>query len=243
MQFNKIVQYLKTMSLSIVIMLLVAFGMATENSWIQYGSILIVIGGQMAYQMFKSIRSAPMLNVNMMDAEKAKSGKLLFKTSENEVRKIKSYVGDAGDMGISSKTLPLMFAPLIIFIVAGYLLGIIAPAILRWQSYLIAFFVTLPVSSIITIKMGVSTSSGPVSSPDTYCISEKGIVFEHMGRSFILVFPLKKLKVKAEKKLIEVEGQSTKSAMIPNKLRLFNNDVDQLQRTLLRFTETKTSLK
>lgn len=244
MQFN-IIQYLKTMSLSIMIMLLVAFGMATGNSLIQYGSILIVLGGQMAYQMFKSVRSAPLLNVNMMDAEKAKDGKLLFKTHENEVLKIKKDVGDPGNMGISSKALLLMFLPLIIFIAAGYLLGIIAPGLPRWQSYLIAFFVTLPVSTIITIKIGVSFS-GPVASPNTYCISEKGIVFEYImpgniSRSFILPFPLKKLNVNVEKKLIEVEGQSSKSAIIPSRLRLFNNDVDQLQRILLRFAETKTS--
>lgn len=234
------VQYLKMIIPSIVIMMLIAYGMAVGNPWIQYGSILIVIGLQLAYQTVKSIRSAPILNANMRAAAKAKSGRLLLTATEGDVVEVKKQVRDTGEMGMSSKTFLMFLVPLVVFLAAGQILSIIAPEIPRWQSYLIGFLLSLPASIIITMKAGASPATGSVVSPKAYSVSEKGIIFEHMGRPFIVLFPIKKLNVKKEKKFIEVEGQPTGSLMIPNRLRLFNQDVDQLQRLLNRFIETKT---
>lgn len=241
MNIRVVAKYLKKMLFSITIMLLVAVGMAFENPWLQYGSIFIIIIGQIGYQIFKSIRSAPMLNANMMEANKAKNGKLLHTATKNDVLKIKSASGGAGNTGMSSKTLFMMFIPLVIFFATSYILGIVAPTIPRWQSYLIGVLFSLPASTIITIKAGISPSEGPTASPNTYYISEKGIIFEHYGNSFILSYPLKKLNVNKEKNFIEVEGPSVKSVVIPNKLKLFNNDINTLQRILIRFTEQKTT--
>jgi len=236
-----IVQYFRMIVPSIVIMILIAYGMAVGNPWIQYGSILIVIGLQLAYQIIKSIRSAPILDANMRAAVKAKSGRLLLTAIENDVIEVKRQMKDTGEMGISSKTFLMFLAPLAIFFAAGQILSMIAPELPRWQSYLIGFLLSLPASIIITIKAGAGSATGPLVTPNAYYVSEKGIIFEHIGRPFIIFFPIKKLNVKKEKKFIEVEGQPTGSLMIPNRLRLFNQDVDQLQRLLNRFTETKAA--
>ena len=238
MKFGNVVQHLKTILLSTTIMLLVVYGMATGNTWIQYGGIVLVFVGQMVYQLLKSIRSAPLLNANTAEAVKVKNGKLLLKMTADEIMKIKRDVRDTGDIGLSSKMLLVMFIPLGIFFATSYILGMIDPNILPWQSYLIGFLASLPVSTIITIKMGVSQPTSAVVSPNNYYIGEKGIVFDYMNNSFILKFPMTKMTTKKEKKFIEVEGQPTKSAMIPHKLKLFSYDVDQLQRMLNRFVET-----
>jgi len=234
-----IIQYLKMMAPSILIMLLIAYGMATENPWLQYGSILIIMGIQLIYQTIKSIRAAPMLDTNMKAAEKAKGGRLLLTAAEREVTEVKKQAKNAGEIGMGSRTLLILLVPLAIFLATSQILSVVTPTIPRWQSYLIGFLLSLPASTITTMKMGVNPSTGPAVSPNSYYVSERGIIFDYMGRSFILVFPIKKLNVKKENKLIEVEGQPTKSLFIPNRLRLFNQDVDQLQRILTRFTETK----
>jgi uncharacterized membrane protein len=237
MNVKDVIKYLRRMLFSITFMLLVALGMATGNPWLQYGSIFIIIIGQIVYQIFKSIRSAPTLNANMIEANKAKKGKLLYTATKNDVLKIKSESGGTGSMGMSSKTLFLMFIPLIIFFTTSYALGIVAPTLPRWQSYLTGVLFSLPASTIITVKAGITPSEGPIASPNTYYVSEKGIIFEHYGNSFILSYPIKKLNVNKEKNFIEVEGQSVKSVIIPNRLKLFNKDINVLQRILVRFTD------
>lgn len=243
MDSEGIIQYFKMMAPSILIMLLIAYGMAVENPLIQYGAIGLILVVQLGYQTIRSIRSAPMLESNMRDATKAKSGRLLLTATENEITEIKKQVKDTGVMGMSSKTLLILFVPLIIFYASSQIIGVLAPSMPQWQSYLIGFILSIPVSTIVAMKSGVSTVAGPAASPNAYYVSEKGIVFEHMGRTFISPFPIRKLNVNKGKMYIEVEGQSTKSIMIPSKVKLFSQDVDKLQRLLSRFIETKSETK
>jgi uncharacterized membrane protein len=77
-----------------------------------------------------------------------------------------------------------------------------------------------------------------VGSPNTYSVSEKGIIFEHLGNHHLLHFPIVNLEVKEESNCIEVEGPPTNTTMIPNKIRLFNRNVKKLQNLLKRYIET-----
>ena len=241
MNSKTIIQVLKTTLLSTLMMLSIVYGMATGNAWIQYGGIIVIFVGQMLYQGIKTMRSTPLLNANMAEAERVKNGRLMLRMTENDVIKIKREVKDAGDLGMSAKLLPLIVVPLIIFFALHYILGIIAPDILAWQSYAISFLFSMAASTILTVKTGLTQPTSVVVSPNKYYVSEKGIVFDHMNSLILLRYPIRKLSIKREKKFIEVEGQDTKSTIIPYKVRLFSYDVDQLQHILNRFVENPST--
>ena len=138
--------------------------------------------------------------------------------------------------GMSPKMSLMFVVPLVMYLGSGYVLSYFIPGIPRWQSYLVGFLITMPVSMTLQAKMGVSSMTS-VASPNTYSIGEKGIIFEHMGQYHILNFPFLNLEVKEESNCIEVEGHPTKTSMIPNKVRLFNGDLKRLQNLLKRFIE------
>lgn len=72
-----------------------------------------------------------------------------------------------------------------------------------------------------------------VVTPNAYVVSERGIAFDHMGQPFILRFPLTKLNVQKEKNFIEAEGKA-ETSIIPNRLRLFTEKIDQLNKILAK---------
>ena len=219
---------------SLLLMVLITYGIKEDIPWLQYGSIVILLAGQMGYQVIKTVRSKPMMDANVEEARKASRRKILLKVTKSEIDTAKARGKAIG--GMSPKMSLMFVVPLAMYLGSGYVLSYFIPGIPRWQSYLVGFLITMPVSMTLQAKMGVSSMTS-VASPNTYSIGEKGIIFEHMGQYHILNFPFVNLEVKEESNCIEVEGHPTKTSMIPNKVRLFNGDLKRLQNLLKRFIE------
>jgi uncharacterized membrane protein len=219
---------------SLLLMVLITYGIKEEIPWLQYGSIVILLAGQMGYQVIKTVRSKPMMDANVEEARKASRRKRLLKVTKSEIDTAKARGKAIG--GMSPKMSLMFVVPLVMYLGSGYVLSYFIPGIPRWQSYLVGFLITMPVSMTLQAKMGVSSMTS-VASPNTYSIGEKGIIFEHMGQYHILNFPFVNLEVKEESNCIEVEGHPTKTSMIPNKVRLFNGDLKRLQNLLKRFID------
>lgn len=219
---------------SLLLMVLITYGIKEDIPWLQYGSIVILLAGQMGYQVIKTVRSKPMMDANVEEARKASRRKILLKVTKSEIDTAKARGKAIG--GMSPKMSLMFVVPLAMYLGSGYVLSYFIPGIPRWQSYLVGFLITMPVSMTLQAKMGVSSMTS-VASPNTYSIGEKGIIFEHMGQYHILNFPFVNLEVKEESNCIEVEGHPTKTSMIPNKVRLFNGDLKRLQNLLKRFID------
>jgi uncharacterized membrane protein len=219
---------------SLLLMVLITYGIKEEIPWLQYGSIVILLAGQMGYQVIKTVRSKPMMDANAEEARKASRRKILLRVTKSEIDTAKARGKAIG--GMSPKMSLMFVVPLAMYLGSGYVLSYFIPGIPRWQSYLVGFLITMPVSMTLQAKMGVSSMTS-VASPNTYSIGEKGIIFEHMGQYHILNFPFLNLEVKEESNCIEVEGHPTKTSMIPNKVRLFNGDLKRLQNLLKRFID------
>jgi len=235
MSQRNLTQYAKRMVPSLLLMVLITYGIKEEIPWLQYGSIVILLVGQMGYQVLKTVRSKPQIDANLEEARKASRRKLLLRVTKSEIDSAKERGKSIG--GMSPKMSLMFIVPLAIYLATGYILSFLIPGIPRWQSYLAGFLITMPVSMTLQAKMGFSSMTS-VASPNTYSVGEKGIIFEHLGQYHILHFPLVNLEVKEESNCIEVEGPPTKTAMIPNKIRLFNKDVKKLQNLLKRHMET-----
>jgi uncharacterized membrane protein len=219
---------------SLILMVLITFGIKENIPWLQYGSIVILLVGQMGYQVLKTVRSKPQIDANLEEARKASRRKLLLMVTKSEIDTAKERGENIG--GMSPKMSLMFVVPIGIYLATGYILSIVVPGIPQWQSYLVGFLITMPVSLTLQAKFGFASQTN-VASPNTYSISERGIIFEHLGQYHILHFPLVNLEVKEESNCIEVEGPSTKTAMIPNKVRLFNRNVKKLQNLLKRYIE------
>lgn len=231
---NSLILYVKRMIPSLLVMGLITYGIKEGNPMIQYGSIALILVGQLVYQSFKVMRSKPDIEANMSEARRVARRKHLLAVTRSEIEKAKER--GKGVRGVSSTMYLLLILPLVIFLATGYILGIIFPGIPSWQTYLVGFIFTMPVSMAISVRSGLG-SPMPTASPSTYYINEKGIVFEHMGRFYILHYPLVKMDVKEESNCLEVEGQPTEASIIPSKVRLFSRDVRKLQKILKRFME------
>jgi uncharacterized membrane protein len=218
-------------------MVLITYGMYTENSWLQYGSIFIIIGLQLGYQILKNIRAGPLVNANMEEAARSYRDKTLFSVKESGVSIAKEGAKGGGGSGMGMSTMGLMFVPLLIFIGTGQILGIFFPGIPRWQSYAVGFLISMPFSLFLQARSGIS--KGLMITPKSYHVSRKGIVFDYSGRSYIIYFPLEKINLKKEGNHIEVEGKPSKTTVIPNRLKLFTKDINKLQKILIRYTELK----
>ena len=228
--------YLKRIGTSVLIMVLITYGMYTQNPWLQYGSIFIIIGLQMGYQILKNIRASPLVNANMEEAARSYRDKALFSVKESEVNRAKAGATDGGGSGMGMSTMGLLLVPLFIFIVTGQVLGIVFPGIPSWQSYAVGFLISMPFSLFLQARSGISR--GIIVTPKNYRINRKGIVFDYSGRSYILYFPLDKITIKKEGNNIEVEGKPSETTVIPNRLKLFTTDLNKLQKILVRYTES-----
>lgn len=229
----KIRQILRSMATSLLLMLFIVVGMATGNAWLQYGGIVIVIALQFLWMIISSARSGPMIQQNMQDAKRAIKRKVILRVQKREVERAKT--GAKGGMsGMGGKTMLLMVVNLGVFIGVGYLLTIFLPGIPQWQSFAIAFLASMPVSTIMTVRMGVS-SAGPAATPDHYYVCENGIVFDRMGSLFMVRYPIESLKISDDRKMIEVEGAPAKTAMIPTRVNLYTENVNRLNSILSRF--------
>ena len=231
MNINDVYTHLKSMSLSILMMLLLTYGMATTNPLLQpQWVILIVMGLQFGYQIIKTARSRGIVEANMQEASLVKRGVILFKASEKDVNKAQKSSEGSNEMSMGKKMMIMLLIPLVIFVGSGYILNMFIPGIEQWQSYLIGFVLSLSVSTTLTFKMNIRPGAMTIT-PKAYAISERGIAFDHMNQGFIVRFPLVKLNVQKEKNFIEVEGKAETST-IPNKLRLFTDKIGRLEKML-----------
>jgi uncharacterized membrane protein len=221
------------MGTSLLLMLFIVVGMATGNPWLQYGGIVIVIAMQFLWMIISSARSGPMIQQNMQDAKKAMKSRVILRVQKREVERAKA--GAKGGMaGMGGKTMMLMVVNLGVFIGVGYLLSVLLPGIPQWQSFAIAFLASMPVSTIMTVRMGLS-STGPAATPDHYYVCENGIVFDRMGSLFMVRYPIESLKISDDRRMIEVEGASAKTAVIPTRVNLYTENVNRLNGILSKF--------
>lgn len=233
MNSTDIVSYLKNTFFSVVMMILITYGMATSNSLLSpLNIILLMMVAQFGYQIIKGARSTKALEANRQDATRAKKGPKLFGALEKDVNEAKEKSKGSGEMSFSTKMLISALAPLAIFLGSGYILSILIPTIQQWQSYLIGFLLSMPVSMFLMIKVGM-TPGAMSTTPNSYIVNEKGITFDYLKQSFILRFPLTKINVQKEKHFIEVEAKAEAST-IPKKLKLFSENIDQLYKVLAK---------
>lgn len=236
MKLRDFTQHMKRMSLSIVMMLLITFGMATKNTWLQPTWIVLgFLALQFGYQVIKTARQSKMVESNTRDAVRAKREIQLFNASERDVNKAKEKAKDLGEMSMGKKMLIMLVVPLAIFISSGYVLSIFG--VEQWQSYMVGFLLSMPISTVLTIKMGIAPGAMAVT-PNSYIITEGGVAFDHLSQSFIVRFPLTNINVQKEKRFIEIETK-TEATVIPNKLRLFTDKLDPLYKILAKHSQIK----
>ncbi|MFH0896754.1 MAG: DUF2208 family protein [Candidatus Bathyarchaeota archaeon] len=242
MPLEDVFKYLKNMYLSIIMMLLITYGMASKSTWIQPTYIIILMMAlQFGVQIVKSARSKGIVEANIKDAVRAKKAASLFQASENDVNKAKQNSKGPKERSMGSKTMIVLLAPLGIFIGSGYILNMpgVIPGIEQWQSYMIGFVLSMVVSTTLTFKMKFLPGTMAIT-PNAYTINEKGIAFDHMSQSFIVRFPLTKLNVQRDNNFIEAECKAETST-IPNKLKLFSEKIEQLEKILTKRVETQES--
>ncbi len=221
-------------------MLLLTYGMATNNPLLNPTYIILtVLALQLGYQIIKNMRSRSKVEANIQDATRVKRGVSLFAASEKDVKKAKEDSKGQNEMSMSTKMMIMLLAPLVIFISSGYLLSILIPGIEQWQSYMIGFILSMCVSTFLTFRMKTLPGAA-ATTPNAYTINERGIAFDHMNQAFIVRFPLTKLTVQKEKNFIEAEGKA-EAPIIPNKLRLFTEKIDQLEKILTKYVGSQES--
>ena len=218
------------MAPSFLVLFFIAYGMATQNAWFQYGGVFIVLALQLGYQIYKSARASPLISANIQEAARAKRAKPLFTASEQEVRAVSANDKGSGEGAQASKMILLLFVPAAILFGTTFIVGLLIPGVPYWQSFVVGFLVSMPVSAALASRTGLS-QGGPIVTPTSYLVTEKGITFEQMKRSFILRFPLKKTALGKGGRSVEVEGFS-EAPLIPNRLRLYTQEVDELLKVL-----------
>jgi uncharacterized membrane protein len=216
------------MAPSFLLLIFIAYGMATYNPWFQFGGIFIVLAIQMGYQIYRSAKSSPIIKLNIQEAARAKRSKPLLYMTEHDVNVIKADAKSLGEWRQLAKMLSILMLPAAILLGTTYMIGAFWPDVPSWQSFVAGFLISMAASTALASKVGLS--SGFAYAPSSYLITERGIVFEHMGRSFVLKFPLKRLTVK-DRNIVEVEGDS-ETPIIPNILRLYTKNTDELIRIL-----------
>ncbi len=218
------------MAPSFLVLFFIAYGMATQNSWFQFGGIFIVLALQLGYQIFKSARASPIISANIQEAARAKRSKPLFTASAQEISAVSAADKDSGQGLQAGKMMLLLFVPTAILFGTTYVIGILFPGVPYWQSFVVGFLISMPVSAALTSRTGLS-QGGPMVTPSSYIVTEKGITFDQMKRSFILRFPLKKTSLGKGGSAVEVEGFSEVS-LIPSRLKLYTHKTEELLKLL-----------
>lgn len=228
--FSTVSKYARTMAPSFLVLFFIAYGMATQNSWFQFGGVFIVLALQLGYQLFKSARASPIISANIQEAARAKRVKPLLTVSEQEVSTVSAADKGSGESLQAGKMMLLLFVPAAILFGTTFLIGTLFPGVPYWQSFVVGFLVSMPVSAALTSRTGIS-QGGPMVTPTSYIVTEKGIAFDQMKRSFILRFPLKKVSLGKGGNAVEVEG-FTEAPLIPNRLKLYTQKADELLKIL-----------
>lgn len=222
------------MAPSFLILITIAYGMSSGNTWIQYGGIILVIGSQMGWQLYKGVKSGPAMDSNMKEAARARRSKALHYVSDIDVRAAQRAGGSSESMSQAAGMIGMILVPLMVFFGTSYVMGIVwpDPVTLPWQRYVAGFLLSMPVSLVFTARSGMQSSGAPPVTPSSYVVTERGIIFDQMGRSLMVKFPLTKVeRAKKNTNCVEVEGIK-EADMIPNKLKLYTNKADDLLRIL-----------
>ena len=227
---SNIGSYLRTLAPSFLILIFIAYGMATNNAWFQFGGVFIVLALQMGYQIYKSARASPIINANMQEAIRAKRAKPLLYMTEYDVRTARAGAGSTGEGAQAGKMALLIVVPAAMLFGTTYIIGILWPGVPYWQSFVVGFLISMPASAILASKTGLP-QGGQMVTPASYIVTERGIAYDQMGRSFILRFPLKRVALGKSGNSVEVEGFS-EAPIVPNRLRLYTEKTDELLRLL-----------
>ena len=222
------------MAPSFLILIMMAYGMATENTLIQYGGIFLVIGVQMGWTLYKGAKSGPAMESNIKEAARARRSKALHYASEKNVRAAQMAGGARESLSQAGGMIGMLLVPLAVFFVTSYVMGIIwpDPITLPWHRYVAGFLLSMPVSAVFMNRSGMQTNGTPPATPSSYVVTERGIVFNQMGKYLLVKFPLTKVeRAKKNTNCIEVEGVK-EAVMVPNKLKLYSEKPNELLRIL-----------
>ncbi len=230
LSFN-FVKYLKQLVPSFFIMLTIAYGMAVGNTLIQYGGLILVLGGQMGWQLYKGMKSGPLMDANMKEANRAKRLRILQTVSDKDVQTARMAGGLSGQMMQNAGMLGMLIVPLAVFFGTSYVIGMVWPGTEAWKSYMTGFLLSMPVSLIFMRRSGMQAGGAPQTTPTSYVVTEQGIVFDQMGKSLIVKFPIKKAEKGKQGNCVEVEGIK-EADLIPYKLKLYTDNADDLLRIL-----------
>jgi len=222
--------YLRTIAPSFLIIFMMAFGMAVGNSMISWAGFVLIFGVQMGWQIYKSVKSGPLVESNVKEAARAKRSRALLYMSEEDVRSAQLAAGSSAQMTGAIKMIGPMLAPLAMFFGVNYLVGFLWPGTPDWQKYVAAALLSMPVSAVLMARSGMQGGI-PRATPSAYLVTERGIVFDQMGKSLILRFPLKKAEKGREANCVEVDGLK-ENDLVPHRLKLCTDKVEELVKLL-----------
>jgi hypothetical protein len=171
---------------SLLLMVLITYGIKEDIPWLQYGSIIILLGAQMGYQVLKTVRSKPQIDANLEEARKASRRKPLLMVTKSEIDTAKERGKSIG--GMSPKMSLMFVVPLAIFLGTGYILSFLVPGIPRWQSYLVGFLITMPVSMALQTKFGFSSAT-QIGSPIHILLARRELSLNTWGNTTSSTFP------------------------------------------------------
>ena len=175
MSFN-VKNYLRTTAQSFLVLVMIAYGMATGNVWIQFGGIFVVLGIQVGYQLYKGAKSGSGMEANMKEAARARRSKALLYMSQQDVRSAQMAAGSSGLRSETMSMVGMLIVPLAIFFGVTYLVAYFWPETPQWQSYVAAFLLTMPVNAVFMARSGFEAGT-PRRTPSSYLVTERGIVF------------------------------------------------------------------
>jgi hypothetical protein len=222
--------YLRTAAPSFLIIFMMAYGMAVKNSMISWAGFILVFGVQMGWQIYKSVKSQPLVESNVKEAARAKRSRALLYMSPEDVRSAQLAAGSSAQMTGAIKMIGPMLAPLAMFFGVNYLVGFLWPSTPDWQKYISAALLSIPVSAVLMARSGMQ-GGVPRATPSAYLVTERGIVFDQMGRSLILRFPLKRAEKGREANCVEVDGLK-ENDLVPHRLKLCTDKVEELVKLL-----------
>lgn len=241
MAFPKIKRYIRMMAPSLLFMIAITYGMATGNPWLQgLPLIIFYLIVSLVYQVYRNIRMMPAVKANVTEADLARSERVLFEATKDDVLSVRMRSKDTGEAKTGLSMIFMLFVPLAIFYITGYVMGVIFPGIESWKTYLVAFLLTIPFSLFISSRMGLGHGGTMLRlTPRSYTVTGRGIVIPQMGAVYIVRFPIKEIITNEESGFVDIECQPTRIPILSNKLRLYTKDMKRLSNILAQHAEGK----
>ncbi|MEM2094832.1 MAG: DUF2208 family protein, partial [Candidatus Bathyarchaeia archaeon] len=171
-----------------------------------------------------------LISANIQEATRAKRMKPLFTVSEQEVSKVSANDRTSLEGAQAGKMMLLVLVPAATLFGTTFIIGVLFPGVPYWQSFVVGFLLSMPISAVLSSKTGLS-EGGPIVTPTSYIVTDRGIAFEQMKRTFILRFPLKRVTLSKKGNSVDVEGFS-EAPLIPSRLRLYTYKAEELFKLL-----------